>query len=212
MFSILRIIFVFFITDNPVYDDCYINFNRSGSPKEKHLLFTKCFFYFVSKTVFTFREDKKFGKFRFLSSYSLVVISYVEKSFILTLRKFLTISLIHFDLKIVAIFCLGFDFMLVEENVCFYSFFISDAGLVQYRTSVGVFTNRDNNSKTKYLDYATLLPVLYMLNFPKLYDLIYFFKLLFQVALQLYYYFFFMKHVSMNLFVWEQTYCILMLQ
>ena len=126
--SMLGIFFVFFITDNPVYDDCYIIFNRGGYSKEKHLLFTKCCSYFVLKTVFTFREDKEFGKFRFVSSYSLVVISYVEKSFILTLIKFLTISVFHFDLKIVAIFSLDFDFMLVEENVCFYFFFISDAG------------------------------------------------------------------------------------
>ena len=128
MLSILRIFFVFFIIGNPVYDDCYIIFNRSESSKEKHLLFTKCFSYFVLKTIFTFRENKKLGKFRFFSSYSLVVISYVEESFILTLRKFLTISVFHFDLKIVAIFCLDFDLMLVEENVCFYFFFISDAG------------------------------------------------------------------------------------
>ena len=117
---------MFSILHNPVYDDCYIIFNRSGSSKEKHLLFTKLLF--VLKTVFTFREDKKFGKFRFFSSSSLVVISYVEKSLILTLRKFLTISVFHLDLKIVAILCLDFDFMLIEQNVCFYFFFISDAG------------------------------------------------------------------------------------
>ena len=146
MFSILRIFFVFFITENPVYKDCYKIFNRSGSSKEKHLLFTKCFSYFVLKTVFTFREDKKFGKFRFFSSYSLVIISYVEKSFILTLRQFLTISVFHFDLKIVAIYCLDFDLMLVEENVCFYFLLVN---LGQYRVSVGVFNNRNNNSKTK---------------------------------------------------------------
>ena len=128
MFSILRMFFVFLFTDNPVYDDCYIIPNRSGSFKEKHSFFTKCFSYFVLKTVFTFRENKKFGKFGFFSSYSVVVISYVEKSFILTLRKFLTVSVFHFDLKIAAIFCLDFDFVLVEGNVCFYFFFISDAG------------------------------------------------------------------------------------
>ena len=65
---------------------------------------------------------------------------------------------------------------------------------IQYKASVGVFNNRDNNSKTKYLNYATILSVLYMFNFPKLYDLIYFFKLLFQVALQLC--FFFVKHID----------------
>ena len=48
-----------------------------------------------------------------------VVISYVKKSFILTVRKFLTFSMFHLDLKIVVIFCLDFDFMLVEENYVF---------------------------------------------------------------------------------------------
>ena len=42
-----------------------------------------------------------------------VVISYVKKSFVLTLRKFLTFSVFYFDLKIVAIFWLDFDFTLV---------------------------------------------------------------------------------------------------
>ena len=33
--------------------------------------------------------------------------------------------------------------------------------LIQYTASVGVFNNRDNNSKTKYLNYATILSVIY---------------------------------------------------
>ena len=69
--------------------------------------------------------------------------------------------------------------------------------LIQYRASVGVFNNRYNNSKTKYKNYATILPVTCMFNFPKLYDLIHFFKLLFQVVLQLC--FFFTKHVDERL-------------
>ena len=56
-----------------------------------------------------------------------VVISYIKKSFFLTLRKFLTFSVFHFNIVIVAIFCLNFNFMLVEENLCFYFFFIIDA-------------------------------------------------------------------------------------
>ena len=70
--------------------------------------------------------------------------------------------------------------------------------LIQYRASVGVFNNRDNSSKTKYLNYATVLPLIYIFNFPNLYDLIHFFKLLFQVVLQLC--FFFMKHIDEPLF------------
>ena len=78
MFSILRIFFLFSIIYNPVYDDFYLIFNRSGSSKEKHLRFTKCVSYFVLETAFTFWENKKFGKFRFFSSYSftLFVISF----------------------------------------------------------------------------------------------------------------------------------------
>ena len=57
-----------------------------------------------------------------------VVIPHIKKSFILTLRKFLTFSMFHFNLKIVVISCLNFNLMLVEENVCFSFFFISDAG------------------------------------------------------------------------------------
>ena len=59
-----------------------------------------------------------------------VVCGYIkcEKYFILTLRKFLTFSLFHFDLKIIAIFCLDFNFVVVEENICFSFFFMSDAG------------------------------------------------------------------------------------
>ena len=56
-----------------------------------------------------------------------VVISYIKKSFFLTLRKFFTFSVFHFNIEIVAIFCMDFKFMLVEENVCFYFFFIIDA-------------------------------------------------------------------------------------
>ena len=57
-----------------------------------------------------------------------VVISYVKKSFFLTLRKFLTFSVFHFDLKIVPIFGLYLDYMLIEKNVCLSFFFISDVG------------------------------------------------------------------------------------
>ena len=56
-----------------------------------------------------------------------VVISYEKNSFFFTSRKFLPFSVFHFDLNIVEIFCLDFDFMIVEENVCFSFFFISDA-------------------------------------------------------------------------------------
>ena len=51
-----------------------VTFSRSGSSKEKHLLFTKCFSYFVLETAFTFRKSKKFDCFiRFFSSYSFTL-------------------------------------------------------------------------------------------------------------------------------------------
>ena len=70
-YSILSItyFFVSFIVYRPVYDDCYLIFNRSGSSIEKYFLFTKCFFYFELRTAFTFQENKKFEKFRFFSTY-----------------------------------------------------------------------------------------------------------------------------------------------
>ena len=58
---------------------------------------------------------------------------------------------------------------------------------------MGGFNDRDNNSKTKYLNNATILSVIYTLNFPELCDLIHFLKLPFQVTLQLCF-FFFAKH------------------
>ena len=67
--------------------------------------------------------------------------------------------------------------------------------IIQYRASVGVFNNRDNDSKIKYLSYATTLPVIYIFKFPKLYNLIHFFILLFQIVLQLCF-FFFTKHID----------------
>ena len=78
MFSILRIFLVFFITYNPVYDDCDLIFNRVGPLKRNIYFLHKCFSYFVLKRAFTFRENKKFGKLRFFSSYSftLFVISF----------------------------------------------------------------------------------------------------------------------------------------
>ena len=51
-----------------------VTFSRSGSSKEKHLLYTKCFSYFVLETAFTFRKSKKFDCFiRFFSSYSFTL-------------------------------------------------------------------------------------------------------------------------------------------
>ena len=63
---------------------------------------------------------------------------------------------------------------------------------------MGVFNNRDNNLKIKYLNYATILPIIYISNFPDLYDLIHFFKLLLQVVFQLcsFLFFFFTKHID----------------
>ena len=126
----------------------------------------------------------------------------------MTVRKFLTFSLFHFDLKNIAIFCLDFNFMLVEKNVCF--FFINDAGQFNSVQDVaGSIQQKDNNSKTKYLNCATILPVIYMFNFPKLYDLIYTFQTAISSSFAT---LFSSRSISMNLFAWEQVHCILMLQ
>ena len=65
IFSILRMSSVFFFIYNPVYADWYLIFNRIGSSTEKHLLFTKCYSYFILIKAFAFWENKTFGKFRF---------------------------------------------------------------------------------------------------------------------------------------------------
>ena len=65
-------------------------------------------------------------KLLLLNTWSVVIL-YVNKSFILTWRKFLTFSVFDFYLQTVPTFCLDFDFMLVEENVDFLFFFISNA-------------------------------------------------------------------------------------
>ena len=65
-------------------------------------------------------------KLLLLNTWSVVIL-YVNKSFILTWRNFLTFSVFDFYLQTVPTFCLDFDFMLVEENVDFLFFFISNA-------------------------------------------------------------------------------------
>ena len=95
---------------------------------EQVLVFEKIFFVDNELTLTQSTQRLYTGvKLLLLNTWS-VVISYAKKSFISTLRKFLTFSVFHFDLKIVVIFCLDFDFMVVEENVCFSFFFISDVG------------------------------------------------------------------------------------
>lgn len=73
MFSLSRTLVIFCIIDNPVCYDCCLFFNRSGSFTEKILLFRKCFFQLVPKTLLTFQESKKFGKFRFFSNHSFTL-------------------------------------------------------------------------------------------------------------------------------------------
>ena len=63
---------------------------------------------------------------------------------------------------------------------------VMPVNIIQYRMSVRVFSNRDNSSKNKYLNYATILSIIDIFNFPKLYNLIQFFILPFQIVLQLY--------------------------
>ena len=48
-------------------------------------------------------------------------------------------------------------------------FLHKQVNLIQYRASMGVFDNRDNNLKPKYLNYSTILSVIHVFNFPKLF-------------------------------------------
>ena len=81
---------------------------------------------------------------------------------------------------------ISISYWLRRMYVFIFSSQVMPVNIIQYRMSVRVFSNRDNSSKIKYLNYATILSIIDILNFTKLYNLIKFFILPFQIVLQLY--------------------------
>ena len=69
----------------------------------------------------------------------------------------------------------------------------------QYRASVRVFDNRDNDLKTIYLNYLTNLTVIHMFNVPNLYDLYILFQSPIYGSFPILY--FFVKHINEPLFL-----------
>ena len=89
---------MFFIICNPADYDCHLILNSSGSFTERQLLFRKYISYFVLMIAFAFRENKKFGKFIYLSSYS----------FTFFLRSFfflMTVSIVSWHARIATFNC-----------------------------------------------------------------------------------------------------------
>lgn len=81
----------------------------------------------------------------------------------------------NFDLKMDAIFVwISIWCWLRRVDALLFSSLAVLVNLIQYRASMGVFDNRDNDLKHKYLNYSTILSVIHVFNFPKLFNFILF--------------------------------------
>ena len=77
----------------------------------------------------------------------------------------------NFDLKMDAIFVwISIWCWLRRVDALLFSSLAVLVNLIQYRASMKVFDNSDNNLKPKYLDYSTILSVIHVFNFPKLFN------------------------------------------